>query len=339
MASDEEDRSGRRNARRVWRVVRAALGFMIVAITLDHVFFGEEAKLSDAERAQETGALGAVYKVEHTVEHAITHTLHDIGAGIDRGLHTHVFHNDHDDESVERSHRGGGGGEGGGEGSDDAAASSSSSSYSTHEDASSAAEEEPLEPLEPVFRDVSNLKLAGEAATPTESATTEERSEEHSTTTTEDDQDENHGNDREGDLDGANHDSDHASSSSPSFPSSSSSSDATTSSQHNDPSGAPATSKWPIQLGAMNRKQAQRAVLSTLNGREMLGGRGSRETRRGKRGSRSRTVGHPLVLITLGVRFLFLRRHTRLDASLSHFTVMRCTLSVALFFYFFCLSL
>jgi hypothetical protein len=63
MASDEEERSGRRNGRRMWRIVRAALGFMLVAIALDHILFGENnPTLSDAEKVQEAGSLGAVYR-------------------------------------------------------------------------------------------------------------------------------------------------------------------------------------------------------------------------------------------------------------------------------------
>ena len=182
MASDEEDRGGRRNARRMWRIVRATFLFMIVAVALDHVFFGDEAVLTEAERAQEAGTLGAVYRVEHKVEHAIEHTLHDIGAGIDRGLHTHVFHRRHDgvdddDENLLANQGGkpsssssrdwvaGAGGERG-YSTDDAHAATSHDHASTMTTTTTTTTKEgegdnSHESVEPAFRDVSNLKFQG----------------------------------------------------------------------------------------------------------------------------------------------------------------------------------
>ena len=164
------------------------------------------------ERALERGRFGAAYKVEHAIEH----TLHGIGAGIDHGLHTHVFHSDSNSDTDEQDEEPRGSLQSSSESDQQQLPADSDTDVEDVSIPEGGAEEAEEPYVEPVFRDVS------------------------------------------GDL--------KSTQSTPSIVHASSSSESAVLSPISIPISTTPSSKWPVQLGAMPRKQAQRAVLATLNG-------------------------------------------------------------------------
>ena len=229
-SDDEEGESGRKNLKRMLKVLKFFVGLMVVAITLDHVLFGggeqtaAAQKQRDADRAEEVaaGRLGGVYQAEHAVEHAVEHTMHDFGAalsGLEQaiGLNTHIFHDDDERHAADADH------------SAERAAAIRDEEHgdSHHVDG---------EAVEPTFRKVT-LKV------PEPTKTTEKARK-----------------DDEADKDDEAYDAeplgDHG--------------DASDAVEKPAPPAQSSAPKWPVQLGAMLRKPAQQLILKTLNGKTRM---------------------------------------------------------------------
>jgi hypothetical protein len=271
---------------------------------------------------QEAGSFGAAYAVEHTVERAIGHTLHGIGAGIDRSFHTHIFHDDDvSDRSRDWAGKGGadaGGDAGGGEdeagggrggGSEDEESSSTHGGSVTSAAATGRDPPEDLEvlkALEPTFHDASNLKLEAEAAaavvatepepeapkkeeplpTTVAAAATQEEREPSTTTAIEgngdlDNSSNGSGGGDRGGGDGAQKEDQQDNADNSAHGSPTSFDDDVDPAPHplqpTDPASPPSPSlsspsspKWPILLGSMNRKLAQKTVLTVLDGKTRM---------------------------------------------------------------------